>query len=410
MADDQTTAPAYTPPPGVTIDMSKSVPLPPEQSAQSDQPYTPPPGVTIDMSKSVPLPGVDQSQKAILPETRSPSVPMTTSPGAAVAAVSRFLDDQKASGGAMGALQRYTQAHANHSQILSAVVDLNEKLKKIGLNEFADALTRGISTALITGGGGISPDSIPSLPKAAPEAAPEATPVEASPSLKVNPFVSPTESRVTQEAGKFGLPEGSAAAGTRAPAQRMTIEPPTTTSTTAPPPEGRLVMTPEELASHKQIQQVAAQRASEQGMRSAAEMPRMGAVPGKKGGGAVTTTTTPGRVVPGKEFLTTYADNPGLANLPSTEQTALEDLIRPNVKAGKLYGTNVNWNKTLQDFDKLGEEGQKAKFANPKAVREGLRRSAAVESVKDTIFGHSVLGRTIRILGAEEIYRSFFGR
>ena len=188
MADDQTTAPAYTPPPGVTIDMSKSVPLPPEQSAQSDQPYTPPPGVTIDMSKSVPLPGVDQSQKAILPETRSPSVPMTTSPGAAVAAVSRFLDDQKASGGAMGALQRYTQAHANHSQILSAVVDLNEKLKKIGLNEFADALTRGISTALITGGGGISPDSIPSLPKAAPEAVPEAAPVEASPSLKVNPF------------------------------------------------------------------------------------------------------------------------------------------------------------------------------------------------------------------------------
>ena len=135
-------------------------------------------------------------------------------PGAAASAVSRFVDDQKASGGAMGALKRYTQSHANHSAILSGVVDLNDKLKAAGLNELADSLTRGISTALITGAGGISPESVPSLPKAPPDTVPAADPAaEAASRLRVNPFRAIVKGKAVAQEPAIAAVRGGVAAG-----------------------------------------------------------------------------------------------------------------------------------------------------------------------------------------------------
>jgi len=57
MANDQNTGTSqpYTPPPGVTLDMSTSVPVSPQS-----QPYIPPKGVTLDMRTSVPITSPDQ--------------------------------------------------------------------------------------------------------------------------------------------------------------------------------------------------------------------------------------------------------------------------------------------------------------------------------------------------------------
>jgi hypothetical protein len=163
------------------------------------------------MSKSVSLDGGAQTPPVpdYLTKTEDFIHGAARIPGAAVSAVSRFLDDQKSSGGVMGALERYTQNHASHSAILNSVVDLNKKLKDAGLNELADSLNRGISTALITGAGGVSPESIPSVPKAPPDVAPASPPSVAM----QNPFRSATskiEPAVAGRAAKAGLPEGTA--------------------------------------------------------------------------------------------------------------------------------------------------------------------------------------------------------
>lgn len=248
--------------------------------------------------------------------------------------------------------------------------------------------------------------------------------------LRVNPFEAKVQQATAKVASAAGVPEGAEATAVRAPAQRITVQPetrvsapaqritvqpPTTRTVPVPSEEGHLVLSPEDVKAHEQVQSMATARASEQGMRSAANMPRMGSVeglpgtaegaagertvtepgkvvPGKEfmtGYGDNPTMTTPARIVPGKEFLTSYADNPTLEKLPETEGVALESLIRDNVKPGKVFGANVDWNGALKDFDGLGAEGQKARFANPSEIRAAIRRQATIQSVKNLAVGTS---------------------
>jgi hypothetical protein len=74
------------------------------------------------------------------------------------------------------------------------------------------------------------------------------------------------------------------------------------------------------------------------------------------------------------------------------DQVALKDLIKPNVKAGKLYGTNVDWKKALSDFDELPTEAQKARFSDPAAVRTALRVQATKQALVKAGLGTVGLG------------------
>ena len=92
--------------------------------------------------------------------------------------------------------------------------------------------------------------------------------------------------------------------------------------------------------------------------------------------------TSAAQVAENKLLTSEIAKNPDFSGLPATESKALREIIRPNVAAGKLYGTNVDWKGALDDFDKLTPEELKARFSNPSAVRQSLRRQATIGNIK----------------------------
>jgi hypothetical protein len=92
--------------------------------------------------------------------------------------------------------------------------------------------------------------------------------------------------------------------------------------------------------------------------------------------------TSAAQVAENKLLATVIDNNPDFSALPATESKALREIIRPNVKAGKVYGTNVNWKGALDDFDKLTPQEQNARFSNPGAVRQSLRSQATLHNIK----------------------------
>lgn len=63
--------------------------------------------------------------------------------------------------------------------------------------------------------------------------------------------------------------------------------------------------------------------------------------------------------------------------IPPTESKALYELVRPNVKGKVLLdGAKTNWNKVLQDFDKLSPEEAAARFKNPDQIRDLIHSQA----------------------------------
>lgn len=113
----------------------------------------------------------------------------------------------------------------------------------------------------------------------------------------------------------------------------------------------------------------------------------------------------PNKVVPGEKGTVTYEKTPAVEGKPevpgvaSTDQQALRELIGGETKAGKLYGTNTNWNKALDDFDALGSAEQKSRFTNPSAVRDALRAQATIRTLKGAGVGSSIISEVLHRLG-----------
>jgi hypothetical protein len=83
-------------------------------------------------------------------------------------------------------------------------------------------------------------------------------------------------------------------------------------------------------------------------------------------------------------------------SMPATEQKALQELAQQSAKAGKITGNlKVSPYKMLDNFDKLGTDGQASRFANPQAVRSALVSDVRWQTLKLAAAG----------LGATEIAR-----
>ena len=70
---------------------------------------------------------------------------------------------------------------------------------------------------------------------------------------------------------------------------------------------------------------------------------------------------------------------------PPQEQDALRMLLTPNVKAGKIFGTNTSWIDGLNNFDKLSPAERSARFSNPAEIRSVLQAQARKQVAKQVV-------------------------
>jgi hypothetical protein len=83
------------------------------------------------------------------------------------------------------------------------------------------------------------------------------------------------------------------------------------------------------------------------------------------------------------QLATTVIDKtPEFSGLPATEKNALRELVRPHVTAGRFSGVGVDLKGVLDSFDKLTDVERKARFSDPQAVRQSLRRQATIHNSK----------------------------
>jgi hypothetical protein len=114
------------------------------------------------------------------------------------------------------------------------------------------------------------------------------------------------------------------------------------------------------------------------------------------------------RVAENRIATTVINETPAFSGLPATEKSALRELVRPHVTAGKFGGVGVDLKGVLTDFDKLTAVERKARFSDPQAVRASLRRQATIHNLK--VYGGSaaagVAGATAVVPVGEAIWHS----
>jgi hypothetical protein len=93
------------------------------------------------------------------------------------------------------------------------------------------------------------------------------------------------------------------------------------------------------------------------------------------------------RVAENQITSTVIDQTPAFSGLPATEKSALRELVRPHVTAGRFGGVGVDLKSVLNDFDKLTDVEQRARFSDPQAVRATLRRQATLHNLK--VYGGS---------------------
>jgi hypothetical protein len=77
-------------------------------------------------------------------------------------------------------------------------------------------------------------------------------------------------------------------------------------------------------------------------------------------------------------------------NVSPADQGAIRRLLQPNVKAGRMFGTNTDWFGALKSFDELTPEQRAARFADPSGVRKVLVQQRKMQLAKALVKWGSV--------------------